>query len=238
MKSFSEKQKPTPGISTRSDPSSDPPTPGFFASTADLFLSLNPTIQMTSARDSKLTSILGKYSSHVLFSLSFYIPFLNFTSTALVIDIPIIFSTWALSFSCSTPIIPYNLLLFFSLLFYSFHPFLSSLFYCMLSSNLFSSLLIFLPFLNNSSQLFSSHLISDFSYSFSKVFSHKLSTSLTSISAPIIQGNCRTVFLAFLRDGDTHYKQTKNTLQALKGVAKITSACHKIKVLYLLFQNF
>ena len=50
------------------------------------------------------------------------------------------------------------------------------------------------------------------------------------IKAPLLQGNCRTLLLAFLRDGESHSRQTKHTLLALKGVSKIVSACHKTLV--------
>ena len=49
-------------------------------------------------------------------------------------------------------------------------------------------------------------------------------------AAPLLQGNCRTLFLTFLKDGESHRTQTRGTLTAFKGVTNIMSACHRLKV--------
>lgn len=172
MKSFSEKQKSTPGISTRADPSSEPPTPGVFTSTADLLLSLNPTIQMTSARDSKLTSILGKYGSHAHFlypymSRSFLLHF---------------FYDW---YSSSLILTSYYLFTFHISLFRSLHPyFLIELYHIyFLSLYLITtcSVLVFSFFSFRNFLLYSNHFSSFFgSFSSLSPFSLPLSSSFIS----------------------------------------------------------
>jgi hypothetical protein len=55
-------------------------------------------------------------------------------------------------------------------------------------------------------------------------------SKLTTILAPIIQGNVKTSLLLFLQDGASHAAETYNLLNALNGVTEIISACMKIKV--------
>jgi hypothetical protein len=53
---------------------------------------------------------------------------------------------------------------------------------------------------------------------------------LTTLLAPIIQGNVKTSILLFLQDGVSKAKETYNLLNGLDGVRDILSACHKVKV--------
>ena len=71
-----------------------------------------------------------------------------------------------------------------------------------------------------------------FSFFFSPTLPPFLNPSLPPSlgTAPLLQGNCRTVFLTFLKDGESHRTQTRGTLTAFKGVTKIMSACHRLKV--------
>jgi hypothetical protein len=54
-------------------------------------------------------------------------------------------------------------------------------------------------------------------------------SKLTCILAPLLHGNSRTSFLVFLKNGESHYKQTKSTLSTLKSVTDIKSACYKVQ---------
>lgn len=47
-------------------------------------------------------------------------------------------------------------------------------------------------------------------------------SKLTSILAPIIQGNCRCFMYAYIRDGEDHFHQSMNTM---KGIIALTHLC-------------
>ena len=51
---------------------------------------------------------------------------------------------------------------------------------------------------------------------------------LTSILAPIIQGNCRTVLVTFLKDGEEHYRTSKATLMVCDGLGHLLQPCHRV----------
>lgn len=53
---------------------------------------------------------------------------------------------------------------------------------------------------------------------------------LTTILAPIIQGNVKDTLLLFLQDGASMASETQNLLNAVNGVTEIVSACLRIKV--------
>ena len=55
-------------------------------------------------------------------------------------------------------------------------------------------------------------------------------SKLTTILAPIIQGNVKTSLLLFLQDGASLASETHNLLNALNDVTDILSACLRVKV--------
>lgn len=55
-------------------------------------------------------------------------------------------------------------------------------------------------------------------------------SKLTTILAPIIQGNVKNTLLLFLQDGASVANETQNLLNAVNGVTGIVSACLRIKV--------
>lgn len=55
------------------------------------------------------------------------------------------------------------------------------------------------------------------------------SSKLTTLLAPILQGNMRIVVAAFIKDGEAHYAETRTILTHLKGLADITSACYRLQ---------
>jgi hypothetical protein len=55
-------------------------------------------------------------------------------------------------------------------------------------------------------------------------------SKLTTILAPIIQGNVKTSVLLFLQDGAQSANETQNLLNSFNGVTDIISACLRIKV--------
>jgi hypothetical protein len=57
---------------------------------------------------------------------------------------------------------------------------------------------------------------------------------LSSILAPIIQGNCKTVIVGFVKDGANHINQTRSTLAALDGVTSISCAAYRVRGVSLL----
>lgn len=59
-------------------------------------------------------------------------------------------------------------------------------------------------------------------------------SKLTCILAPLLHGNCRTSFLVIIKNGESHYKQSKSTLSTLKGVKDIKSACFRVQGISLL----
>ena len=55
-------------------------------------------------------------------------------------------------------------------------------------------------------------------------------SKLTTILAPIIQGNVKNTLLLFLQDGASVASETQNMLNVVNGVTEIVSACLRIKV--------
>jgi len=51
---------------------------------------------------------------------------------------------------------------------------------------------------------------------------------LTAQLAPLLQGNCRTSLLAFLRDGEGCYRGSKATLAAVAELAGVLQPCHRV----------
>ena len=55
-------------------------------------------------------------------------------------------------------------------------------------------------------------------------------SKLTTILAPIIQGNVKTSLMLFLDDGEAHAQEVYSLLNSLNGVTDIISACLRMKV--------
>jgi hypothetical protein len=54
-------------------------------------------------------------------------------------------------------------------------------------------------------------------------------SKLSSILAPILQGNTRLFMMAYVRDGKKHYQETLTTLNLIDNLTSIISACYKVK---------
>jgi hypothetical protein len=55
-------------------------------------------------------------------------------------------------------------------------------------------------------------------------------SKLTILLAPILQGNMKTTFLHFMKDGERYYQEQKNVFQQVIRVNDIQTACYKCKV--------
>jgi len=51
---------------------------------------------------------------------------------------------------------------------------------------------------------------------------------LTSILAPILQGNCKTAMVLFLKDGEKHYRASKAALLVCDGMSGLLQPCHRV----------
>lgn len=53
-------------------------------------------------------------------------------------------------------------------------------------------------------------------------------SKLTSILAPIIQGNCKTFLFAYLKDGEDQYKRTRPIVSNLAGLTNVSVPCYRV----------
>ena len=53
-------------------------------------------------------------------------------------------------------------------------------------------------------------------------------SKLTSMLAPLLQGNCKTCLYAFIRDGQENHRQTAEVLSLCEGMTEVMSACHRV----------
>ncbi len=58
-------------------------------------------------------------------------------------------------------------------------------------------------------------------------------TVLTSLLAPLLQGNCRTSIVLFLKDGETNYRASKASLSVVQGLSGVLQPCHRVSAVPL-----